>query len=124
MSIKNLAKRLPYPIKQNLKYIYRVIPLSIRYGKVFWDTYKFLQESQWWDREKLEEYQMQQLENLLKHAYENVPYYRKVFDKRGLKPKDIQNINDLKKLPYLTKEIIRENLQDFIAQNYPKSRLE
>lgn len=123
MSMRNLAKKLPYPIKQNLKHIYGLIPLSIRNGKVFRDTYKFLQESQWWSKEKLEEYQMQQLEKLLKHSFENVPYYRRIFNERGLKPKDIKNIDGLRKLAYLTKNIVRENLPDLIAQNYPKSKL-
>jgi len=123
MSIRNLARKLPYPIKQNLQHIYGLIPLSVRYGKVFRDTYKFLQESQWWSREKLEEYQMQQLEKLLTHSYENVPYYRRIFDERGLKSRDIHNFDDLRKLHYLTKDIIRENLPDLIAQNYPKYKL-
>ena len=124
MIMRDLITKVPYSIKQNLKYIYRIIPAPIRYGKVFRETYAFLQESQWWSREKLEAYQMFQLSKLLRHAYENVAYYRKIFDERGLKPKDIQNFHDLKKLPYLTKEIIRENLHDLIAQNYPKSKLE
>lgn len=119
-----LLANLPYPIQQGLKYIYGSIPPHFRYGKVFWDTYNFLQESQWWSREKLEEYQMQQLSKLLDHAYENVPYYRRTFDERGLKPKDIKNLSDLKKLPYLTKEIIQNNLQDLVARNYPKSKLQ
>lgn len=123
MSIRNLAKELPYPIKQSLKYIYGVIPLSIRYGKVFRDTYKFLQESQWWSKEKLEEYQMQQLEKLLQHAYKNVPYYRKMFNERGLKPKDIQNLNDLKKLPYLNKDDFKRNFKDLVASNKNTNRL-
>ena len=110
MSLQELAKRgLPYPAKQGLKYIHSTIPPRFRYGKMFWDTYNFLQESQWWTRERLEEYQMHQLSRLLHHAYENVPYYRKAFDERGLKPKSIQDFDDLRKLPYLTKEIIRKN---------------
>jgi phenylacetate-CoA ligase len=92
--------------------------------KVFRDTYKFLQKSQWWSKEQLEEYQLQQLSKLLNHAYENVPYYRKVFDERCLKPKDIQDFKDLQKLPFLTKEIIRENLNDLKARNYPPSKFE
>jgi phenylacetate-CoA ligase len=110
MNTKTIVKKLPYPIKQGMKYIYGTIPARFRYSKDFWDTYNSLQESQWWSREKLEEYQMQQLSKLLNHAYENVPYYQKVFDERGLRPKDIQNFDDLRKLPYLTKEIIQENL--------------
>jgi len=124
MGVRELARRLPYPIKQGLKYIYGSIPPRFRYGKVFWKTYNFLQESQWWSREKLEDYQMQQLSKLFHHAYENVPYYRRVFDERGLKPKDIDNFDDLKKLPYLTKEFIRDNLPELLAQNYPKSKLQ
>lgn len=123
MTVKELVKKfLPYPVQQGLKYIYGAIPSSIRYGKVFWDTYNFLQESQWWSREKLKEYQMQQLSKLLKHAYENVPYYRGIFDERGLKPEDIQDFADLKKLPYLTKDIIRNNFRELMAKNLPKLR--
>ncbi len=123
MSLINLAKSFPDPIKQGLRYFYSAIPPSIRYGKVFWETYNFLKESQWWSREKLQDYQMQQLEKLLRHSYENVPYYRRVLDERGLKPESIQDFSDLKKLPFVTKEIIRDNLCDFVAQNVPKSKL-
>lgn len=123
MSIKTIAKKLPYPMQQGLKYIYGAIPPRFRYGRVFWDTYNFLQESQWWSREKLEEYQMQQLRKLLHHAYENVPYYRKAFDERGLKPENIHTFDDFKKYPFTTKEMIRDKLDDFVAKNFPKSKL-
>lgn len=91
---------------------------------VFRKTYKFLKKSQWWSKEQLEEYQLGQLSKLLNHAYENVPYYRKVFDDRGLKPEDIQDFDDLQKLPFLTKEIARENLDDLKARNYPGDKFE
>ena len=94
-SLKQFTASLPHPLKHGLKYVYGAIPLPIRYGKVFRETYAFLQESQWWSREQLEAYQLEQLSKLLHHAYENVPYYRKVFDERGLKPKDIQDFKDL-----------------------------
>jgi len=68
MSIRTIVKKLPYPLKEGLKYIYSTIPPRFRYGKVFWDTYNFLQKSQWWSGENLEEYQMQQLSKLLYHA--------------------------------------------------------
>ncbi len=117
MVIRNLTKKLPYPIRQSLKYIYGAIPLPVRYGKLFRDTYKFLQKSQWWSREKLEDYQIQQLKKLLNHAYEYVPYYRRIFDERGLKPKHIQTFSDLKHLPYLTKNDLKQNFKDLIASN-------
>jgi len=73
MNTKDLAKNLHYPLKQGLKYVYGAIHIPILYGMVFRETYAFLQESQWWSRERLEEYQLQQLSKLLHHAYENVP---------------------------------------------------
>lgn len=90
----------------------------------FLKTYRLLKKSQWWTKEQLADYQMQRLGKLLNHAYENVPYYKEVFDERGLKPKDIQDFSDLQKLPFLTKEIIRDNLNDFKARNYPADKFE
>ena len=99
--IGNIYRKLPKSIRYVVGY---AIPLPIRYGKVFRDTYDFLQESQWWSKEQLEEYQLQQLSTLLQHVYENVPYYHRIFDERGLKPKDIQDFTDLQMLPYLVND--------------------
>lgn len=96
----------------------------LRYYGVFRRTYSLLQKSQWWSREELEAYQVQQLKRLVHHAYENVPYYRRVFDERGLKPEDIQSLSDIQKLPFLTKDIIRDNIEDLKARNYPEDAFE
>jgi len=123
MNLKKSAQKLPYPLQLPLRYIYGAIPFSIREGRVFQETYNFLQESQWWSREKLEEYQMEQLTKLLNHAYDNVPYYRRVFDEIGLRPKDIQNFNDLKQLPCLTKDDFKNNFQELVARNIDIKKL-
>jgi phenylacetate-CoA ligase len=125
MGIKQFTKSLPTPIREKLKHFYyRAFPIQFRYGKIFREFYDFLCKSQWWSRKELEEYQVKQLVKLLYHAYENVPYYRRVFDERALRPKDIQNFDDLKKLPYLTKDEVRNNLEDLIAKNIPKENIE
>jgi len=123
MTLREVVKRLPYPVRQGIRYVYGTLPPRIRYGRVFWETYNFLQESQWWSKEKLEEYQMQQLSKLLNHAYENVPYYRRVFDERGLKPKDIQDFSDLRKLPYLNKDTFKARTEELLARNFDPSKL-
>ena len=87
-------------------------------------TYKFLKKSQWWSQGQIEAYQFQQLSGLLHHAYENVPYYTRIFDNLNLKPKDIKSLKDLQKLPFLTKEIIKENIEELKAKNYPKYKFE
>ena len=113
----------PQWIKSVLGCSYRMFPLSIRYGKTYSKYAKLLKQSQWWSKERLEDYQWRKIEKLLKHAYKNVPYYKRVFDENGIKLKDIQNFNDFNKIPFLTKDIVRNNLKDLIAKNYPKSEL-
>lgn len=123
MNLINYGKILPDPVKKRARKIYGMFPSSIRYGKTFEKTYNFLQESQWWSKDKLEEYQLQELNNLLNHAYENVPYYKRILNERGLKPRDIQDFKDLKELPYLTKDDFKNNFKDLIARNVDLSKL-
>lgn len=118
MNIRKTLKSLPKPFQKIIKSTYGLLPFSLRFGKVFSQTYNFLQESQWWSRKELENYQMDQLNKLLIHAYNNVPYYQNLFNKQGLKPDDIQSLDDLKKIPFLTKDMVREESKDLIAKNY------
>ncbi|KPK99044.1 MAG: hypothetical protein AMJ95_01115 [Omnitrophica WOR_2 bacterium SM23_72] len=78
---------------------------------------KFLETSQWWPREKLEEYQAERLRTLIKYVYENVPYYQEIFRERELKPEDITSVSDLRKLPILTREDVINNFDKLIAKN-------
>ncbi len=123
MNLRSLAKRLPYPVKQGFKYAYGLLPPRLQYGKVFWETYNFLQDSQWWSRAQLEEYQMQQLSRLLEHAYNNVPYYRKIFEERGLKPSNIQNLYDFKSFPQLDKNTFKANAEQLVDQTLDRKKL-
>ena len=92
--------------------------------RVYRRMYTLLRRSRWWSREELLAYQAEALSRLLDHAYENVPYYRRIFDERGLVPADIRTPGDLALLPFLTKEIVQANLADLKARNYPESAFE
>lgn len=83
---------------------------------------KELEETQWWAPEQLRELQNEKLRALIKHAYENVPYYRRTFDGRGLTDKDIQTVEELPKLPILTKDNIRRDFQDLIAKDFKRRK--
>ncbi len=84
---------------------------------------KELEESQWWSRDRILELQDQRLSQLLQHAYQSVPYYRRIFDGRGIKPADIKCCRDLIKLPVLNKRLIRENFSDITAHNFPQRQV-
>ena len=67
----------------------------------------------------LAELQLESLQNLMKHVYRNSPYYRQVFRDIGMTPSDIESIEDLRHFPVLTKDIIRDNMDQILAENYP-----
>ena len=63
------------------------------------------------DRETMRALQLKKLKETVRYEYDNVPYYREKMDKAGVKPEDIQTLEDIRKLPF----IITED----IAANYP-----
>lgn len=70
-----------------------------------------------WSRDEIICWQNEKLQEIIKHCYNNVFYYRKIFEERGLTPKDIQTIDDLTKLPMVDKGIIKNNYNAFLASN-------
>lgn len=58
--------------------------------------------------EELQKLQSERLVEQVKHVYANVPYYRGRMDEMGVKPEDIKGIEDLHKLPFITKDDLRD----------------
>lgn len=76
----------------------------------------FLTSSQHWSREQLDEFQNAKLAQLVSHAYNFVPYYKGLFNRLGIQPKEIQNVRDLKKLPILSKAtFFKEGIEKFTS---------
>lgn len=59
-------------------------------------------------REELRALQSQRLVHQVNHVWDHVPYYRKLMEEKGVVPADIQSVDDLYKLPFLTKADLRE----------------
>lgn len=60
-------------------------------------------------REALEALQVKRLKALVERVYATVPFYRRQMDGAGVRPDQIQGLDDLKRLPFTTKENLREN---------------
>jgi phenylacetate-CoA ligase len=60
-------------------------------------------------RDEVSALQLQRLQWSLRHAYDNVPHYRKKFDAAGVRPEDLKQLSDLAKFPFTTKQDLREN---------------
>ncbi len=60
-------------------------------------------------RDEIANLQRNRLQWSLRHAYENVPHYRKAFDEKGVSPEDFRDLSDLAQFPFTTKQDLRAN---------------
>ena len=109
--------KTPVSIQKSLGIFMAPISRSTILGSGFHDALRKLQETQWYKPAKLREYQESRLRALVRHAYHNVPYYNRVFKKEKITPDDIQRVQDLKKIPILTKTDLRTHFAELIAVN-------
>ncbi len=73
-------------------------------------TYHYYnKEAETMPREQLKALQSERLCAMVKRVYEKIPLYRKRFDEIGLKPESIKSIDDISKLPFTTKQDLRDN---------------
>ena len=61
------------------------------------------------DRHELRSYQLEKLKETIDRVYHNVPSYRQKMQERGIIPEDINSLDDLKLLPFTTKQDLRDN---------------
>ncbi len=73
-------------------------------GIMYWEK-----EKECMQREELEQLQLERLESTLTRVQMNVPFYRKKFDETGIDTDNVTSIEDLRKLPFTTKEDLRDN---------------
>jgi len=66
-------------------------------------------EAETMPREDLRALQLQRLQTVVERVYHLVPFYRRRLDEAGVKPEDIRTLDDLQRLPFTTKQDIRDN---------------
>ncbi len=75
-------------------------------------------------RADIQKHQLQKLKELVKYCYENSNFYRKKFDSVGLKPEDIQTLDDLKKIPFTVKTDLKDNYPYGMVTTKPEEIVE
>lgn len=108
-------------IKTLVKKVYYGTPYTWRVPKVYYDTLKEIDGLI--TKDEIETYQLKKLKSIVAHAYENVPGYHQLYSEAGVKPSDIQTLGDIKLLPQIEKELMRENISDFTARNVARWKL-
>lgn len=120
-----------------LKRLYDVSPVAVqnvllsafsarlerqRYGGRFREFRSLLEESEYWDVARMRAWQEERLRHIVRHAYATVPYYRELFDLHGIRPDHFSGLDDLQKVPVLTRDIVKRRLKDLVSTAYPPSK--
>ena len=83
-----------------------------------WALLEELHKNESLPRQKIKEIQWEKLSRLIRYAYENVPFYRNVWKKRGLVPRDIRHFDDFKeKMPIISKKDVRDHFDEFVSEH-------
>lgn len=121
--VEKIYDWMPWPIQNALVSLYGLKLTRREYGREFEKRLREFQGHQWMSETEIRDYRDRMLAKLVKCAYENVPYYRSVMQERDLQPGDITTAEDLTKLPVLTREDVRENMEDLISRSCNPSDL-
>jgi len=121
--LKRLYDRSPVAVQNLLLSAFSARLGRQRYGGRFAEFRALLEESQWWDRTRIRAWQLARLRQILVHAGEHVPYYRECFAQRGFDPAKIESIDDLRKLPVLTRDTLKHRLNDLVSRTPRRERL-
>ncbi len=90
--------------------------------KPWYKTHLLLKNTQWLSEDDLRQIQLQNIKALLAYSYDNVPYYKELFDSCGIDVGDIKELSDLQLIPFLTKKLIQQNLQKLRSTIYPANK--
>jgi len=118
-----LYRSLPFPLGKIIRSAYSLLPFSIRMGKTYWDTKDLIKRGRLLDRKAIEEWQLSRLREIISLAYETTSGYRQLYDECKVKPGDLRELSDLRIFPFVSKELMRDNTDDFTSSATPKWKM-
>lgn len=118
MDLMRIYNRLPI-FMQNLAVTFEGYKIQkMRYGKDFRHSFHDFMSRNQWSYEQKCKYRDEQLVKMIEHCYKTVPYYKKTFDVLGIDYRSIKCLEDLKVLPIIDKQAVKDNYRDFFSTDY------
>jgi phenylacetate-CoA ligase len=123
----SIAERIYYKLPSTLQNItvsaYGLKLRQQRYNRAFKTYLDDLKRSEWISKEKMLDYQNRKIIQLIKHAYNTVPFYKSLYDEYGVDISQVQTIDDLSQLPILSKKQVKAAGDQLLSSNFKKQRL-
>lgn len=122
INIQEILINSPYWIRQFGINLYGFFLAKRRFSKDFKLQYNKFNENLIKDSKEIEQDQFSLLKENLIYCYENIPYYKRIFDEVGFEVYKMNRIEEIKILPFLTKDIIRKEQNNLYNKSISKSK--
>lgn len=119
MSLQSLFQRAPRWAQALLFNGYAWQIERHRYGPAYRAMLARLREQERWDPEALRRLQDERLRRVVRAAYQGSPYYRRAMDESGVDPRGFAGVQDLPRLPLLTKDTVRDRARELWTRKGP-----
>lgn len=119
--IKHHYEEIPTPILNMIGAVGNQFGDGLRYGKSFSKVYEELRKTEFFSEEELDNIVKEKLIEQIKYAYKYVPYYRENYNENDVKTMD--SLSDIERFPFIDKEIVKSNEDQFISDKFKKSEL-
>ena len=116
---EEIYPKLPVFLQNVACFLYGYRESKARFNREFHRRLDELMESEKWSRGEIAAYQDEKLRDLIRFAYDTVPYYHERMQAAKITPDDIRSRDDLPKLPLLTKEDVRHNTERLMSARSP-----
>lgn len=122
-SRKNIWDKTPHSFKLMVGHILQRIPAECFFGRKFSENKKFVEEVEWWPREKSLQYQLSELRRICQLA-SGTPFYQKMFSEFSFDPKRITSHADLSKLPTINRDVVNKHLNEMCTVSLKSSNID
>lgn len=121
--VLNYYNKLPIELINIMAPLYHLMPEALQFTPVFIKERKRIERIHSLTPEELCQEENRCLGRLVRYAYEHTEYYRELFDNTGIDPSEINSVKDIKRIPFLTKELLLENRDRMISDEFKKDEL-
>jgi phenylacetate-CoA ligase len=114
--LREIYDASPEFVKEIMTFGYSMKARRDRYGGAFSEQLAELKRDESLSQEEIAADQLRRLKEIVTYAGENVPYYQRLFKSIGFKPESLQSLEDIRQIPILEKETIREHKDELITR--------
>jgi len=85
--------------------------------KYYLETRQLIKDTEYLSKDELEKFQFNKLQNIVNYAWENIDGYKELWEKNDFEPSKLNTLEDIRFIPFISKEILRDNIVKFTNKN-------